>query len=312
MNGISSEEGLELLKLENRHEIYKLFQRASEAREKHFKNNVTACSIINARCGGCTEDCAFCAQSKYSKSKFETYPLVSEDVIFKAAENASKHGSIHLGIVTSGRAVNEAKDLDVIAKAVKRITTELSIKPCASLGILSRESLQKLKDAGLARYHHNLEAAESFFGKICTTRNYKDQIDTVKAAQDVGLSVCSGGLFGLGESREQRIELFETLRNLNVDSVPINFYNPIKGTRLEHLRELNPMECLKIIAVARLMMPEKNIRICGGREVNLKDFQSWIFFAGADALMIGGYLVTSGRDVETDIAMISDAGLSFI
>lgn len=311
MNGISHEEALELLNLENRHDTYELFCRASQVREKNFKNKITACSIINARCGGCTENCAFCAQSKYSSSKFQTYPLISEEEIFKAAETASKHGSLHIGIVTSGRASDEVRDLDIISNAIRRISSELSIKPCASLGILTKESLKKLKDAGMARYHHNLETAESFFNNVCTTRTYKDQLATVKAAKEIGLSVCSGGLFGLGESRAQRVELFETLRELDVDSVPINFYNPIKGTQLEHLRELTPMECLKIIAVARLMLPEKNIRICGGREVNLKDFQSWIFFAGADALMIGGYLVTSGREVSADTAMIRDAGMSF-
>jgi biotin synthase len=167
-----------------------------------------------------------------------------------------------------------------------------------------------LKEAGLSRYHHNLETAESFFHKICSTRSYEDQINTVKIAKDLGFSVCSGGLFGMGESLEQRVELLETIRSLDVDSVPINFLCPIPGTRLEHMKDLSPRDCLKIIAAARLMMPDKIIRVCGGRELNLRDFQSWMFFAGANGLMVGNYLVTSGRDIYADFQMIQDAGLT--
>ena len=147
------------------------------------------------------------------------------------------------------------------------------------------------------------------FKVICSIRNYKDQTDTVGNAKEAGLSVCSGGIFGLGETKTQRVELLETIRALEVDSVPVNFLNPIPGTPLENMKELSPLECLKIIAVARLMLPSINIRICGERECNLGDLQSWIFLAGADAVMIGGYLVTSGRDVKLDLKMIRDAGM---
>ena len=189
------------------------------------------------------------------------------------------------------------------------IARDLPIKPCASLGILDLESLKQLKEAGLTRYHHNLETAGSYFKVICSTRNYEDQTDTVRNAKKAGLSVCSGGIFGLGESKGQRVELLETIRDMDVDSVPVNFLNPIPGTPLENMKQLTPLDCLKIIAVARLMLPNTNIRICGGRECNLRDFQSWIFLAGADAVMIGGYLVTSGRDVKLDLQMIRDAGM---
>lgn len=309
IKGISAKEALRLIKIKDETELYALFKRASEKRREFFGNRVTICSIINARCGGCPEDCSFCAQSKSSKAVIEKYPLVSEKEICSAASHASENKAANFGIVTSGRAVNASKELDSICSAVEKISHENKISPCASLGILNRESLQKLKEAGLSRYHHNLETAESFFGHICSTRSYEDQINTIKAAKEIGMSVCAGGLFGMGESEEQRIELLETIRALDVDSVPLNFLSPIPGTKLENMRDLTPRECLKIIAAARLMMPDKVIRVCGGREANLRDFQSWIFFAGANGLMVGGYLVTSGRDVETDLQMIKDAGL---
>jgi len=185
----------------------------------------------------------------------------------------------------------------------------LSVDSCASLGLLDEELLKKLKKAGLKRYHHNLETARSYFSEICGTRSYDDQIKTIKDAKSAGLEVCCGGIFGLGESLEQRIELLDTIRSLDIDSVPLNFLNPIPGTRLEGSRNLTPDDCLKIIAVARLMMPDKSIRVCGGREFNLKDRQGDIFQAGADSLMIGGYLVTPGNRVDIDKKMIEDAGM---
>jgi len=309
MNGISYKDALNILKTEKEAELFDIFKKASEARRSYFGSQITTCSIINARSGGCSEDCSFCAQSKISKAAFKSYPLLSENKIFKSAEAASKNKVSRFGIVTSGRAVNISKDLDTICKAVKKISEELPIAPCASLGILKKEVFERLKETCLRRYHHNLETAGTYFSKICSTRTYRDQIDTVHRAKESGLSVCSGGIFGLGETKEQRIELLETIRALDVDSVPVNFLNPIPGTKLEGLNELTPVECLKIIAAARLMMPGKNIRICGGREVNLGDFQAWIFSAGADALMVGNYLVTSGRDINADMKMIEGAGL---
>lgn len=309
MNKITKEEALRLIEITDKQEMMDLFARAAKVREEYKGNTATACSIINARCGGCTENCAFCAQSEHSKAEVEYYPLVTEEEMFQAAERAIEDGACHFGIVTSGRAVDKEKDLDTICRAVKRISEELGISPCASLGILDKESLVRLKEAGLTRYHHNLETAESYFSEICSTRSYEDQINTIKNVKEAGLAACCGGIFGLGESLAQRVELLDTLREVEVDSVPLNFLNPIKGTKLENMNDLTPFDCLKIIAIARLMMPDKTIRVCGGRESNLRDFQSWIFAAGADGLMIGGYLVTLGREVEIDLKMIEDAGM---
>ena len=310
MKGISVKEAVELLNLDDRNEIEALFRRASEIREKNFKNSVSACSIINARCGGCSEDCAFCAQSQHSSAEVDYYSLISSDAMYKIAEESEKNGANRVGIVTSGRSVKEGTELDAICETVEKISSGLSIDSCASLGLLDEKLLKTLKDAGLKRYHNNLETARSYFPEICGTRSYDDQIKTIESAKAVGLEVCCGGIFGLGESLEQRVELLETIRSLDIDSVPLNFLNPIPGTKLEGSKNLTPEDCLKIIAVARLMMPDKSIRVCGGREVNLKDNQGDIFKAGADSLMIGGYLVTPGNRVDIDKKMIADAGMS--
>ena len=310
--GISREEALKYLELEDLPEIINLLGKALDQKVKRSSDTVSTCSIINAKCGSCPENCAFCAQSKRSKAKIEVYPLVSVDTMVEQARRASENGSARYGIVTSGRTVKKGKELDQICKAIRIIARDLPIKPCASLGILDLESMKQLKEAGLTRYHHNLETAGSYFKVICSTRNYKDQTDTVENAKRAGLSVCSGGIFGLGESKAQRVELIETIRDLDVDSVPVNFLNPIPGTPLENMKQLTPLECLKIIAVARLMIPKTSIRVCGGRECNLRDFQSWIFLAGADAVMVGGYLVTSGRDVKLDLQMIRDSGMRLV
>jgi biotin synthase len=230
------------------------------------------------------------------------------DRIVEAARDAAARGAHRFGIVTSGRGVHEEREVETIARAVEIVAGSLPLEPCVSLGLVEGEFLHRLRDAGLTRYHHNLETAESFFPNICTTRRYEDSVETVRAAREVGLKTCSGGIFGLGESKAQRVELLEALRQLDVDSVPLNFLNPIPGTRLEGRKTLEPLEGLKIIAVARLMMPDKEIRVCGGREVTLRDLQSWALLAGADGLMVGGYLTTAGRGVDEDLRMIADAG----
>ena len=312
MKEISIEEAVKLLKITDSSDIEELFGRASEVREKNFSNKVSACSVINARCGGCSEDCAFCAQSQHSSAEVDYYSLISSDEMYKVAVESEKNGANRVGIVTSGRSVKEGKELDSICETVDKISSKLSVDSCASLGLLDEKLLKKLKKSGLKRYHHNLETARSYFSEICGTRSYDDQIKTIENAKAVGLEVCCGGIFGLGESLEQRIELLDTIRSLDIDSVPLNFLNPIPGTKLEGSKNLTPEDCLKVIAVARLMMPNKSIRVCGGREFNLKDRQSDIFRAGADSLMIGGYLVTAGNRVDIDKKMIADAGMEII
>lgn len=280
---------------------------AHRVKERFLENRIDLCSIINAKSGRCSENCAFCAQSAHHKTEVPTYGLKSIEEILSGAKRAEDEGSHCFGIVTSGTRVSPGEELERILEALRRIGEETSIEPSASLGILDRETAGLLKDAGCATYHHNLETARSYFPEICTTHSYEDDVETVRVAKQAGMKVCCGGIFGLGESPEQRFEMALTLKELDVDSVPLNFLNPIEGTPLEGNRNLTPMDCLRIIALYRYMLPKKRISVCGGRESNLRDFQSWIFMAGASGTMVGNYLTTSGRDRETDLQMFNDA-----
>jgi biotin synthase len=275
---------------------------------RHFKGDgIHLCSIINAKSGSCSENCRFCAQSSHHKTQVQSYPLVSGTMVKKAHGLARAHGASCFGIVTSGNRISsrEVDSLCAASKALLNSGTKVSI----SLGELDEQSLRQLKKNGVTRYHHNLETSKRFFKNICTTHTFDDRVATIKRAKKVGFEICSGGLFGLGETMADRLDLAFTLRDLDVDSVPLNFLNPVPGTPLACSPRLSPYEILRTIALFRFVLPEKNISVCGGREVNLRDMQSWIFYAGASGMMVGGYLTTPGRSVEQDIQMIKDAGL---
>jgi len=304
------EEALRLAQVEGS-ALFDLFRGASRVKEHFVGNEVHLCSIINAKSGRCAEDCAFCAQSAHHTTDAPVYPLVQEESLLESARLAESSGSACFGIITSGTTVN-GPELERILTALRRIRKETSILPSCSLGIIDEETARKLKEAGMDTYHHNLETAESFFPSICTTHPYSDDVNTVRAVKQAGLKVCSGGIFGLGESAAQRIEMAFTLKELDVDSVPINFLNPIEGTRLEGASNITAQECLKTIALYRMILPDKRITVCGGREKNLRDLQSWIFFAGANGTMIGNYLTTLGRNVEVDQKMFADLGLTTV
>ena len=210
IQGISTTEALEILKTTDPVQLLEILRRATEAREKHSGNRIKTCSIVNAKCGNCQQNCAFCAQSARSKAKIHTYPLIPAEEMYNAAKAAAEHGSHRFGIVTSGTKVVQGHDLDEICKAIRMIRKDLPIIPCASLGIMTEDTMLQLKEAGLDRYHHNLEASPSYFPEICTTRPYSSQLETVRTAKKVGFTVCSGGIIGIGESLEQRVELLET------------------------------------------------------------------------------------------------------
>lgn len=307
---ITQDEAVRLSEVEGS-AIYDLFRAATRVKEHFVGNEVHLCSIINAKSGRCAENCAFCAQSAHHSTDAPVYPLVQEDQMVECAKTAETNGSACFGIITSGTTV-KGQELEQILAALRRIRKETTILPSCSLGIIDEETALKLKDAGMDTYHHNLETAESFFPNICTTHAYREDVDTVRAVKKAGVKVCSGGIFGMGESAAQRVEMAFTLKELDVDSVPMNFLNPIEGTRLEGAALISAMECLKTIAVYRLILPQKRITICGGREKNLRDLQSWIFFAGANGTMIGNYLTTLGRNVDTDLTMFSDLGLATV
>lgn len=290
-------------------DIFKLFYLANLTRVKSRGNKVDLCSIVNAKSGACPEDCSFCAQSVHSRTDVKAYPLITEEKIIEAAVSAKKFGAKRFCVVTSGRKVS-GKELENICSFVSNIKN-LGLLPCATLGMLSLSELEMLKEAGLHRYHHNLETSEAFFKEICTTHTFREKIKVIEAAKSLSLSVCSGGIFGIGESWEDRIDMAFALKDLRVNSVPINFITPVYGTPLGDTELLNPMEALKIISIYRLILPESEIRICGGRPNTLRDLNSYIFMAGADGLLIGNYLTTSGRNPEDDLQMIKDMGLVY-
>ncbi len=291
-----------------RKNLYRVLAAASEIRE-HFKGKkISLCAIINAKSGLCPENCRFCAQSAHYSTDAATYPLVSTDEMVGRAQEAQRDGAHLFGIVTSGTAVADGDEWDEICRAVRSIST-LDIKPCASIGMLDNERARALRESGLFRYHHNLETARSFFDNICTTHDYEEDIETVRAAKDAGLSVCSGGIIGLGEGIEHRIELALTLSELGVDSVPINILNPIAGTPLAGIAALEPTEILASIAVFRFLLPDKDIKLCGGKEKNLRQLLPLGIVAGCNSLMTGNYLTTTGRSTQLDLEMIRDLGL---
>jgi biotin synthase len=289
------------------HSLFYLLASANRIRERFRGRVANLCTIINAKSGGCGEDCAFCAQSSSAEVHSQTYPLLKKEQLIKAADAARRAGAGRFSVVTSGRRSSK-KDMNTIAEVFSDVRKE-GFLPCASLGMLKRNDFTLLKKSGLDRYHHNLETSERFFPNICRTHTYADRIDTIRAAQAAGLSVCSGGIFGMGESWEDRIEIAYALRESNVESVAINFLVPIKGTRMEKRKPLPPREALHIISLFRHILPKKEIRICGGRLQVLGELHAMIFLAGADGLITGNYLTTAGRDAGKDLEMIRAYGL---
>ncbi len=290
-------------------DIMLLLAQANIVREHFHGPEIDLCAIVNAKSGRCSENCAFCAQSAHFTTAVASYPLMRSSDIIAKAENCRLNTTHRFSIVTSGKGVVSGADFKRICKIVEKLAAMPNMSPCASLGILTPEQLAQLKQAGLKRYHHNLETAESFYLKICTTHSFSQRAATVRAARAAGLEVCCGGILGMGETPAQRIELAFTLRELGVDSVPLNFLNPLSGTPLEKQQPLPPLDILKAIALFRFVLPDTELRICGGREKNMRTLQPFMYLAGASGAMTGNYLTTQGRDPAIDIREILDLGL---
>ena len=290
-------------------DLVDLFAAANGVRERFRGNTLDICSIVNAKSGACSEDCAFCAQSAHHNTGAPVYPLLAVDQMARAAENAKKNGAKRFCIVTSGRGIDSVEDLENIAEGIRRVK-DTGLSPCATLGTLTRDQLARLKSAGLNRYHHNIETSREYFPRVCTTHTFDERIELLRHARELGLSACSGGILGMGESMEDRISMAFTLRELDVDSVPINFLMPIMGTPFENIKAITPLEALHSIALFRLVLPEKEIRICGGRGSALRTLHPLIFTAGADGFLIGNYLTTTGLDPTDDLAMVRDLGFT--
>jgi biotin synthase len=299
----------ELIKV-SQEDIYSLFAATYKIRKKFRKDKVELCAITNARSGACTEDCAFCAQSSWNNTKVQVYPLLEEEEIYRRARRAQEMGAGYFCIVTSGRSIRDKKALSKICRVISKIRAKLKIHVDASLGELSLEEAKALKEAGLLRYNHNLETAKSLYPKICTTHKYSDRLKTIENVQRAGLELCCGGIFGMGESWGQRLELAFTLRQFNPECIPVNFLNPLSGTRLQGRRALPALEFLKIVAILRFIFPRQEIKVCAGREANLRSLQPFLFLAGSDSIIIGDYLTTKGNPPREDLQMIQDLGLS--
>ena len=265
------------------------------------------CGIVNAKSGLCQENCAFCAQSARHAASPPVYSLVSPDILIRRAEAMAKAGIDYMGIVTSGTGPDE-RDFETICRTAEFISRNIGIRLCASLGILDEPQAKELSASGFTSCHHNLETSRSHYPRICTTHEYDLRAQTVLNAKKAGLRVCSGGIFGIGETWEQRVEMAEELARLEVDSIPVNFLVPVAGTPLAGAAPLPPGEALSIVSLFRLMHPKRDIVVCGGR-ANLGKYVPMLFAAGANGLMVGDYLTVSGRPFAEDMEMLTTLGL---
>ena len=282
-----------------------LISQAIEVRIQFIGNKLDLCNILNARSGLCSEDCKFCAQSARHHADIPTYPLKGKKEIVEAAQKAKAIGAERFGIVTSGNRLTE-KELNVVVQAVSEIKNKIGIIVCASLGALEKSQLQLLKEAGLSRYHHNIETSRHFYPHIVSTHSFDERVETIKSAKQVGLEVCSGGIIGMGETWQDRIDMAYTLKDLDVDSVPLNILIPIKGTLLESVTPLSVDDAVRTICIFRIMLKDKIIKIAAGREAVFKDSQLKAFVAGANGMLIGGYLTVGGANLDADYALIEE------
>ena len=301
-----SRQELEAL-LEGKVPLWSYLDQARKLKEAQFGLFIETCSILNAKSGRCPSDCAFCAQSIHHRAQISVYPLRPKEELISAAQKAFDFGVDRFSFVTSGIHLSP-REFDLLLESINEIRTRFpSLKICASLGQIGRKELELLKEVGLSRYHHNLETAPDFYPRICSRQAWKHRWQTAERVKEVGLSLCCGGIFGLGEGPQEILKLAELLISLGPDSIPINFLHPIAGTPLEGSHYLTPLKCLAILCVFRFLLPEAEIRVCGGREYNLRDLQA-LALLPANALMVGHYLTTRGRELAHDQQMIEDLG----
>ena len=279
---------------------------ADRIRRTFCQDAFDLCTIINGKSGKCSENCKFCAQSAHNHTGAAVYPLLSAEEITAEAKKNDAQGVLRYSIVTSGKRLSD-DEVEAMCEAVLQIRAETGISVCVSFGLLDQKQYEKLRDAGVTRVHNNLETSRRNFPNICTTHTYDDKIAAIRAAQAAGLTVCSGGIMGLGENVEDRIDMALTLRELDIHSVPVNVLNPISGTSLEHCIPLTEDEVRRIVAVYRFLLPDASIRLAGGRGL-LLDKGRACFLSGANAAISGDMLTTAGITVETDRRMLQELG----
>lgn len=307
---ISREEGRWLFDLRDTADVFDLLSWANRIRE-HFKGNkIHLCSIVNVKAGGCSENCRFCAQSVLYQTDSPRYGLIEPDAVLAAADEAKANGVTGLGLVAAWRGLEEGPVLDEICQRFEELKRSGKARPDASLGIIKDQKVaDRLRQAGVECYNHNLESSRRFYPQVCSSHTYEDRVQTIGHLKHAGIKICSGGIIGMGETREDRCDLAFSLRELGANVVPINILNPVPGTPFANVEPLAPLEILQTIACFRFILPRQEIMIAGGRTVNLRDMQSMIFLAGASALMVGNYLTTLNQSVEKDLQMLKDLGL---
>lgn len=279
---------------------------ANEIREFFCGKNFDICTIVNGKSGRCSENCKYCAQSSFYRTKVDEYPLQDTNELVAQAKNIADLGVLRYSIVTSGKSLNN-DELDKACESIKAIKENTNISVCVSFGLLNEAQYKKLKTAGVERIHNNLETSRNYFSKVCTTHDYDDKISAIKAAKKAGLSVCSGGIMGLDESMEDRIDMALALRELGIDSIPVNMLNPISGTPYEKNEILTNNEMCRTVAIFRLILPTAFIRLAGGRGL-LPDKGRRCLISGANAMISGDMLTTSGISIENDMKMIEELG----
>src|SRR5690349_14856574 len=306
---ITREEALALGEIEDHAEIEALVDRAFEARLDRFGDSTDLCSLVNAKSGGCAEDCGFCAQSRFAEADTPMHAMMTPEQILEHARAAEAAGAHRFCMVTQGQGLSK-RDFENVIEGARLVAEHTNLKRCASIGHMSAERARKLKEAGIQRVHHNVETAESYYGEVSTTVRYDGRIRTIEAVKEAGLETCVGGILNLGESREQRVEMAFQLASIDPTSVPINLLNPRPGTKFGDRDYMDPWEAVKWIAIFRLILPDALFRLCGGRVENLRELQPLAVRAGLNGVMMGNFLTTLGNEPEVDRAMFEELGLN--
>ena len=306
---ITPEEALALGETEDHAEIEALIERAWRARLDHFGDSTDMCSLVNAKSGGCAEDCGFCAQSRFADADTPMHAMMSPEEILEHARAAEAAGAHRFCMVTQGQGLSK-RDFTKLLEGARLVASETNLKRCASIGHMSAERARALREAGIQRVHHNVETAESYYDEVSTTVRYEGRLRTIDAVREAGLETCVGGILNLGESREQRVEMAFELARINPTSVPINMLNPRPGTKFGDREFMDPWEAVKWIAIFRLILPEALFRLCGGRVENLGELHALAVRAGLNGVMMGNFLTTLGSEPGDDRAMFEQLGLN--
>lgn len=308
-SSITREQGLEILRSQD-HELLDLLAATYSVRRTYFANKVQLYYLKNAKSGLCPEDCGYCSQSIVSDAPIEKYTIANERVLLEGAQKAAESQARTYCIVASGRGPTD-REVDHVCDVVQKIKNDHGLHICACLGLLKPDQAKRLADAGVDRINHNLNTSRRYYEEICTTHTYQDRLDTLKVAQEAGMELCSGLIAGMGETEDDLIDAVFELKNLNVKSIPVNFLHSIDGTPLENREDLDPRQCLRILCLLRMVHPDVEIRIAGGREVNLRSMQAMGLYA-ANSMFVSDYLTTKGQTPEEDFAMVEDLGFEVI